>query len=486
MAAKNQKLNWPPNAENQLKFQKDDEPYAGHIDITHRISEIPRGDKKCTVTTAGRVIQIEAAANNKIKGTISDGTGSAQFIVSKGAFSYLQPGHIVEIHGETQPGTPSIQISAQEIKLVTHSKTGLPDREDWLSTSMEIRRVYPEIELLLNTDIGQRLRLRPRVLRSIRRFLEERDFLEVDTPFLVPWPDISPVTPLMVMRGRYVKQSDLRLANTEFMRRLLVGGFNRIYQLGRCFRDEQTSFKHQIEFTQLTFGIAFAPYEFLMELIEEMVLELIRELKAGERIKFQDKEIDFSTPWTRVTVRDSFYDATGIDLDECPDADMVIGKAKNRGLKLPELEGGYGGMLSQARLLDFLLDEYVVPMFKKPTWLCEYPYYLGGPAKEIPGRPAYKMRSELFVEGIEIANISVPQNDPQKVRTWYEETRRLKCEKGWDTPFLDEPYLSSMELGIPVATTGGLGFDRLLMLLLDTSDIQDVLFFLSGAQYEVQ
>jgi lysyl-tRNA synthetase class 2 len=320
-------------------------------------------------------------------------------------------------------------------------------------------------------------------MKATRRFLESRGFLEVDTPLIVPWPDIAPVPPVVVSRGQYVLQGDLRIANTEFMRRLLVSGFDRVYQLGRCFRDEQPSWKHEIEFTQLTFGIAFATYGYLMTLIEELIVDLLSSMELPEVVDYQGHRISFSRPWKRISVRDALRDATGIDLFKCSDMNSLVEAVCSAGLKVPDIRGSYGGLLAQARILHILIDDYVVPTFRGPTWLCEYPFYLGGPAKEITGNPEFKMRAELFIRDIEIANISVPQNNPAMVRKWYEEMLRLKCEKGLPTPYLDEPYLNSMEIGIPVATTGGLGFDRLLMVLLDAPDVRDVLLFSSGSQH---
>jgi lysyl-tRNA synthetase class 2 len=222
-----------------------------------------------------------------------------------------------------------------------------------------------------------------------------------------------------------------------------------------------------------------------MDLIEDLIIDTNQAVGNSCKVSFLGQVIDLTKPWKRVKVREALLDITGINLDTCTDIDSMRSQMKKAGISIQE-NPGYGGILEHARLLDVILDKYVVPSFSGPTFLYEYPFYLGGPAKEVSLRPNYKMRSELFVAGVEIANISTPQNNPEKMRAWYNEMLRLKCEKGWDSPYLDKPYLSSMSIGIPLAATGGLGFDRLLMLLTDAKDIHEVRLFESGAKYEVQ
>lgn len=462
--------------------------YAGQVSFSARIADLLSGSGAgdsgdASVRVPGRITSLEIHGAERIRGILRHAGEMLKFASPASLFGGVKPFDIVLLSGRMSD-TPSGKLfEVDGVETLTPSAVQDASLASWGETALEDRRTKPEYDFIFATDRGKVLQRRPKIMQATRHFLDGRGFLEVDTPFLVPWPDIAPVPPVTVSAGRYVPASDLRIANTEFMRRLLVAGFDRIYQLGRCFRDERPSPKHEIEFTQLTFGVSFATYETLIGLIEDLTCHLLESLGRTHETNYQGTMIDFRRPWRRVTVQDGLKAATGVDVLGCHDHAALKDAVRRAGIEVPAADGGYGGLLAQARLLDALIDEHVIPTFDGPTWLCEYPFYLGGPAKEILGRPQVKMRAELFVNGLEIANISVPQNDPAKVRSWYEEMYRLKCEKGWDTPFLDEPYLRAMEIGIPVATTGGLGFDRLLMVLLDVADVRDVLLFQSGAQY---
>jgi lysyl-tRNA synthetase class 2 len=458
--------------------------YKDDVQFTASVADLVRpAYHGLSVRVPGRVTLLEKQNAGYVRGCLRDAGKNLQFEAPASLFETIEVLDLVVLSGQVFNQGPSVVLDVKEVELLTRTAAKYRSTASWGSAPLAEHRAFPEYEFIFDTDRAKRLQRRLQLMQATRHFLDSRGFLEVDTPFLVPWPDIAPVEPVRVSPGRHVRQGDLRIANTEFMRRLLVAGFDRIYQLGRCFRDEEPSWKHEIEFTQLTFGIAYATYEVLMSLIEELVCHLLSLMGCQNEVSYNGKLIDFNRPWRRITVQETLKQTTGIDILACPDRDSLEKAIRDAGLEVPKVHDGYGGLLAQARVLDALIDKYVIPTFEGPTWLYEYPFYLGGPAKEIIGRPEVKMRAELFVEKLEIANISVPQNDPKKVRAWYEEMRRLKVEKGWDTPYLDEHYLHSMEVGIPVATTGGLGFDRLAMVLLDAVDIRDVMLFLTGAQY---
>lgn len=466
--------------------------YADQVQFSARIKDIlsgciPAENAADSVHVPGRVTSLERLDDGRMGGALWDAGHTLPFTAPEPLLRDTRAFDIVILSGRLSNTGSGLALEVDGVKTITPSFVCAASPASWAKEPIDKRRALPEYDFIFDTDRGKALQLRPRLIKATRQFLQEQGFLEVDTPFLVPYPDIAPVPPVRISDGQHVPAGDLRIANTEFMRRLLVSGFDRIYQLGRCFRDEKPSPKHEIEFTQLTFGISFATYETLMDLIEKLICHLLSSIGRRDYvITYQGKIIAFNPPWPRVTVQRGLMGVMGINVLACRNQADLEQAIRNAGYQVPKVASGYGGMLAQARLLDAVIDEYLVPTFDGPTWLCEYPYYLGGPAKEILDRPQVKMRAELFVKGMEIANISVPQNDPTKVRAWYEQMFQLKCEKGWDTPYLDEPYLHSMEIGIPVATTGGLGFDRLLMILLDAADIRDVVLFPSGAQYSFE
>ena len=186
--------------------------------------------------------------------------------------------------------------------------------------------------------------------------------------------------------------------------------------------------------------------------------------------------INLTPPWKRIGVRRALIENTGIDIERFDNPEDLRREIIMQGFSVPE-KYEYGGFLKMASLVDKLIEDNVSNKLVQPTFLCEYPWYLGGPAKELESDPKYKKRSEVFVSGIELANISTPQNEPLKIRKWYQETLRLKQQSGWKGQVLDEPYLHAIDQGIPICTTGGLGIDRLIMFILEKEKIEDVVLF---------
>lgn len=466
---------------------KDATCYAERVEFDVRIVHLIENTQKYINTSSlripGRILNITTTVGEEVRGVLKDGENKISFRGEPLIFESFESYDLVVMEGLLRRENLDLIFIVNQIQTVTPCARKINLTMDLKALSIEEKRNHPEIDLIHDTDRGQILRLRPQLFRETRRYLEREGFLEVDTPFIVPWPDVAPVAPVVVSKGCHVSRGDLRIANTEFMRRLLVGGFDRIYQLGRCFRDEKPDWKHEVEFTQLTFGAAYVTYDYLMKFIEGLILHLHSILEKSFGNNLQGNCISFQRPWKKITVRNAILEFCGIDIYSCDDWKDLMAVIQDTGLSLPEFNANYGGLLTKAQLLDLLIETYVIPKLEGPTWIHEYPFYLGGPAKEFYDKPMVKMRAELFIKGIEIANISVPQNNPVKVREWYEEMRRLKCDQGWETPYLDEPYLESMDIGIPIATTGGLGFDRLLMVLLNVRHIRDVLFFPSGSQY---
>lgn len=383
-----------------------------------------------------------------------------------------QIGDIVEVSSNKFDGA----IRFPSIRVITKSLVRLLSRDDWEKMSDDFKKQHIDIGMIVEEELKKRFIQRSKINSLIRRFYEDRGFVEVETPLMQPFPEIAPVKPFVVEEPKYSQRCYLRITNTEYMRRLMVAGFDRIYQLGKCFRDEPLSFKHFPEFTQLTFGIAFDDYNALMENIEELVYTINIEVNNSSMINFRGQKLDLTPPWQKISVRSALIKYIGLDIEEFSDPDDLCDKIVSNGLSIPE-RFEYGGFLKMAALVDKLIEDCVRDKLVQPTFLCEYPWYLGGPAKELDDNPKYKKRSEVFIAGIELANISTPQNNPLKVRKWYKDTLVLKQESGWKNQLLDEPYLHAIDQGIPICTTGGLGIDRLMMFILGQERIEDVLLF---------
>lgn len=388
----------------------------------------------------------------------------------------LDPGDIVAVTGELL-GTPTeLTMQIQSLALITKCLRPLPTLSEWSTTTLEDRRLHREVDILLRPEVRERFIARSRANSLVRAYLEREGFLEVETPLLVPFPEIAPVRPFSVEEPRWTRRMDLRITNTEYIRRLMVAGFERVYQLGKCFRDEELSYKHDVEFTQLTFGFAHHDYRTLMNLIENIIFDLATALTGTPIVTFRGQQIDLTPPWRRLTIQEAIERFTGLDIGRLSDPQLLSEQMVAAGLGVPTVFE-YQGYLRHARLLDYLVDNYVLNHLSQPTFLHDYPDALGGPAKELVGRPGYKQRCEAFIAGMEIANVSTPQNDPLRVRKWYQETIDLKVQSGWKHQQLDDPYLMAIETGIPICATGAIGYERMLMLVLGVDDIRDVGLF---------
>lgn len=383
-----------------------------------------------------------------------------------------QIGDIVEVSS----GNLSGFVKSSSIRVITKALVQLPGDAEWERLSDDFKKQHKEIGMIVKKDLKKIFTQRSKVNALIRKFYESKGFIEVETPILEPFPDIAPVNPFVTEESGNSQKCRLRITNTEYMRRLIVAGFDKIYQLGKCFRDEPVSFKHFSEFTQLTFGISFDDYNALMKNIEELSCMINIEINGSSIINFQGQKIDLTPPWERRSVRSVLIDYAGIDIEKFTNPDDLCKEMVKLGFAVPK-KFEYGGFLKMAALVDMLLEDYVIGKLVQPTFLCEYPWYLGGPAKEIDDNCKYKKRSEVFIAGIELANISTPQNNPLKVRRWYKDVLAIKQESGWNDQSLDESYLYAMDQGIPLCTTGGLGVDRLMMFVLGQESIEDVLLF---------
>jgi len=400
---------------------------------------------------------------------IYDGSNYINCLSPKGYSA--SPGDIVSLRLEEH----SVEKVVCGLEILTRAERRLPTRSELEYRGVDFKRKQPEVTMILDGS-KQVFEYRGRVISFIRKFLESRGFIEVETPYLNIAPEISPVPDFVTERPRNFMPFHLRITNTEYMRRLMVAGFDEVYQIGKCFRDEKSSFKHHPEFTQLTFGVAYQNYNFLIDLTEELIHQAAEKIVGKTKFNFRGQEIDLTPPWRRMTMRESIEKFAGIDIEKYPSNEELSKRMEEMGMNPPH-EFLFSGFLIRNALIDKLVEDFVVPHMVQPTFIKEYPYCLGGPAKEVEGKSGYKQRCEVFVGTMEIANYSTPQNDFKKVKMWYDETLQQKIESGWKNQFLDEGYLFAVSHGIQPCATGGFGIDRLLMLLLEKDDIKDVILF---------
>lgn len=325
-------------------------------------------------------------------------------------------------------------------------------------------------DLAVNEDVREIFRKRAAVVRALREFLDARDFLEVETPILQPIYGGAAARPFVTHHNQLKQDLYLRISFELYLKRLTVGGFDRVYEIGRDFRNEGVSFKHNPEFTQLELYWAYADYLKVMELTEAMIAHVCDSVFGTRKVVYDGVEIDFNPPWKRVNLRQSLIENAGIDIDLYPSAESLEEVMNSKGLKVKPGE-------ARGKLIEQLLEEFVEPTLIQPTFMYDYPRDISPLAKNKPGEPATVERFEGFVLGMELCNAFTELNDPlEQEKRFLEMGRDYKVEDEQRHP-MDEDYLNAMAYGMPPQGGFGMGVDRLVMILTGKKNIREVLLF---------
>jgi lysyl-tRNA synthetase class 2 len=376
----------------------------------------------------------------------------------------LDLGDLIGVDGtafKSRRGELSLRVEGWE--LLAKSLRAPPEKFHGLE-DVETRYRQRELDLIANDETRQLFILRSRVIAEIRRFLDERGFLEVETPVLQPLYGGALARPFTTHHNALGRDLYLRIATELYLKRLIVGGLERVYELGKDFRNEGVSHKHNPEFTMLEWYEAYADYEDAARLLEELVSTV------AERVGYSG-EIDLSPPWRRVTLRDAIRDETGVDvLERRGDRDALHAAAAERGLELDPTE-------SWPKMVDSLLSRHVEPKLQQPTFVMDYPVELSPFAKAHRSEPGLVERWECFVRGIEIANAFSELNDPDEQRARFEDQRAQTAAGDDETQPFDEDFLRALEHGMPPTGGAGLGIDRLVMVLSGKTSIREVVLF---------
>jgi lysyl-tRNA synthetase class 2 len=325
-------------------------------------------------------------------------------------------------------------------------------------------------DLAVNPEVRQVFRTRAAVVKALRQFMDERDFLEVETPILQPVYGGAAARPFVTFHNQLKQQLYLRISFELYLKRLLVGGLDRVYEIGRDFRNEGVSFKHNPEFTQIEFYMAYADYHTIMQMTEEM-LAFVADAVLGKRtILFNGHEISLEPPWKRLELRQALLDAVAIDIAEHPTTESLATAMQAHGLK-PKPGSTRG------KLIDGLLGDFLEPNLIQPTFLYDYPRDISPLAKSKPGDPQTVERFEGFVGGMELCNAFSELNDPLDQESRFLEMGRDYAAEDEERHPMDEDYLRALSYGMPPTGGFGMGVDRLVMLLTDNHSIREVLLF---------
>jgi lysyl-tRNA synthetase class 2 len=334
----------------------------------------------------------------------------------------------------------------------------------------EIRYRQRYADLAINPEVRRIFRARTSIVRALREFLDERGFLEVETPILQPIYGGAAARPFTTHHNQLKQDLFLRISFELYLKRLLVGGFEGVYEIGRDFRNEGISFKHNTEFTQIEFYWAYADYLKVMELTEQMIA-FVADRVVGQRvIPYQGQTLDLNPPWRKLELREGLHQVTGIDLAEHPTTDSLAAAMQARGL--PIVPGA-----SRGKLIDSLLGDFLEPALIQPTFLYDYPREISPLAKSKPGDPQTVERFEGFMAGIELCNAFTELNDPLDQEARFFEMGRDYAAEDEERHPMDEDYLRAMRYGMPPNGGFGMGVDRLTMLLTNSANIREVILF---------
>ena len=335
---------------------------------------------------------------------------------------------------------------------------------------VETRHRHRELDLIANPETRELFALRSRVIAAVRRFLDERGFVEVETPVLQPLYGGALARPFTTYHNALDRTLYLRIATELYLKRLIVGGLEKVYELGKDFRNEGISLKHNPEFTMLETYEAYTDYLDVAKMTEALVAFVARQATGATTVDVDGQRVDLSPPWRRIALRDAIRERTGIDFSEQSERESLAAAMRERGFDVPEA-AGWG------KLVDELLSKHVEPKLIEPTFVLDYPVELSPFAKAHRSEPGLVERFEGFVGGIEIANAFSELNDPDEQRRRFEQQQRLLSEGDEEAQPYDEDFLHALQYGMPPTGGLGLGIDRLMMVLSGRRSIREVVLF---------
>ncbi len=432
------------------------------------------GTKVRQVSLAGRIIRMRGPFV-----VIDDGSGPIQLYLNKrqlppelaALHKLLDLGDIIGATGELfRTGKGELTLRVAEFSLLGKSLRPLPDKYRGLTdTELRYRRRY--VDLIANPETRQRFALRSRILRAIRGYFEDRGFMEVETPMLQLIPGGAAARPFATHHNSLDLPMYLRVAPELYLKRLLVGGYGKVFELNRNFRNEGLSPRHNPEFTMLEFYQAYATYSDFMDLTEDLLRTVAREALERTRIHWQGSEIDLAGEFRRLSLRESVLEYCAIS-----DPSQLAGLANLRSAATA-LEVSFDPAWGEGKLLLEIFEQKVEPKLFEPTFITGYPTEVSPLSRRNDENPEIADRFELFIAGQELANGFSELNDPEDQAERFR-TQVAKRESGdMEAMYFDEDYITALEYGMPPAAGEGLGIDRLVMLLSDSPSIKDVLLF---------
>ncbi len=457
--------------------------YDGRFDVSHLTGEIhlrygnksPRElegiDVKLSV--AGRIVSRRDFGKASFF-HIQDRAGRIQGYIKKDRvkgevfelFKRLDIGDIVGIKGSPfKTRTGELTIMVDEVVLLTKSIRPLPEKWHGL-TDVELRFRQRYLDLIVNPGVREVFEKRRKILRLIRDFFDNRGFVEVETPMMHPLPGGATARPFKTYHNALDMELYLRIAPELYLKKLLVGGFERVYEINRNFRNEGLSTQHNPEFTMLEFYQAYATYEEFMELTEDLLATIAKEISGGNSLTYQGNTIDLTPPWERITLKDALIKYGGADRCVIEDRERALSFADEKGVNVDD-------SFSHGKILLELFEKLVEGGLIQPTFVTHYPVDVSPLSKRNSVDPSVTDRFELIISGREIANAFSELTDPIDQR----ERFKKQVEEKEEGASIDEDFIRALEYGMPPAAGEGIGIDRLVMLFTDSPSIREVILF---------
>ena len=385
-------------------------------------------------------------------------------------FKKYDIGDILGVKGKVfKTKTGEISVHAEEIVLLSKSLQILPEKHHGLTdTDTRYRQRY--VDLIMNEDVKDTFIKRSKVISCIRHFLDEQGFMEVETPMLVSNAGGAAARPFETHFNSLNEDLKLRISLELYLKRLIVGGMERVYEIGRVFRNEGLDTRHNPEFTLMELYQAYTDYHGMMDLTEKLYRHVAKEVTGSEILKYGDHEMDLSKPFERLTMVDAVKKYAGVDFNEIPDTEAAKALAKEKGIEFEERH-------QKGDILNLFFEEYVEDHLIQPTFIMDHPIEISPLTKKKPDNPDYVERFEFFMNGWEMANAYSELNDPIDQRARFEAQEKALAAGDDEAEHTDEDFLNALSIGMP--PTGGIGFgiDRMVMMMTNSPAIRDVLLF---------
>jgi lysyl-tRNA synthetase class 2 len=461
-------------------------PYGLRFEPSHRTAELQQAHASLAngeelpleVAVAGRVMTRRVMGKLAFF-TLTDETGSIQLFLEKLALgeafaqltSLVDAGDLIGVRGtlrRTDRGELSVRVS--EWQMLSKALQPLPDKWHGLA-DVEKRYRQRYLDLIVSPQSRETFRRRALAVRAIRRWLEDRQFLEIETPVLQSEAGGADARPFTTHHNTLDLPLFLRIATELHLKRLVVGGFERVFELGRIFRNEGVSTRHNPEFTSVEVYQAYADYFDMLDLTEQLIAAVTLEVCGSTALTYQEVAIDLTPPWRRATMHELVHEATGLDFNAFPDREMAAAAMAAAGLEVPATATSVGRLLNEA------FEQRVEAQLIQPTFVLDYPVEISPLARPHRSKPGLVERFELFIAGRETANAFSELIDPIDQRQRLEAQQQRRLAGDLEAQGVDEDFLMALEVGMPPTGGLGIGIDRLVMLLTDSASIRDVIAF---------